>query len=250
MPAPAFRKLSLKKFGTPEPEGKPTGRPSKDVTPLERKILEENGDALDVLPAPHLEPGAESIEMQSQQITQVEDLMFKGIRTPHLIAQAIKIPEDLAQKYIKAVYARWATLGGHVDVKAQRGEALAYLDLLQQNLWTELSAAKKRVRVQEAQPADKRDRGELAEARRSVKELLAQITQLNTQRTQLYGLTPNVINSIVVMGGSEDYEVLTRIREHGEAKQVLSKLGNFLERAKQMRLAKEQDKAANLTLDV
>lgn len=234
------RKLNLRRLGDPDlDESKPKKGPppAQAVTPLEETIIAESGGTLQVLDIPEVfPPEMEAIEIQAQKLAQVEHLMLQGIRTPHLIAQATSITEPLAEKYVKAVLARWQALGGEVDMKAQRGEALVYMDLLTNTLWSQFQAAKKLVDEQMKLPLErpdgddrpKRDMRIVGANQARMLNLNTQIIALNTQRHQLYGLTPQAVNQMLVIGGDGDAEVLTRLRKQQGVKELLGKLGGIL----------------------
>jgi hypothetical protein len=184
-------------------------------------------------------PNQELFEFQAQQMTAVENLMFKGIRTPHLIAEALKIKEHVAAKYVKAVLARWATLGSEVDIKTQRGEALGYMDFLQNQLWTQYMTAKNFVDTETKKPKDQRDERQITNNKQLMLTLNSQLITLASQRQQIYGLTPQAIQQMLVLGGGgEDYEVLTRMKKQQGIKELLMKLGNII--GEKRRLAQMQ----------
>lgn len=232
------KKPVFKRTGTPEiVEVMRNGPVAKPITDLERTILDNSGGKLDILEVSDQPIGGQlAIEIQAQKLAQVEHLMFQGIRTPHLIAQAIDIGEGLAEQYTKAVLARWQTIGGEVDMKAQRGEALAYMDFLQNQLWSQFTAAKKIVDDQNKIPTERpegdkratRNYGAISSAQAKMLNLNAQIIALNAQRTQLYGLTPQAINTMLILGGNEDHEVLVRMRKQEGMKDLAAKLGAIL----------------------
>lgn len=212
-------------------EKKPVGAPpKKEITELEKTILKNSGGKVDILEVPDAPlPEQELFEFQAQQMTAVENLMFKGIRTPHLIAQALSLTEHVAAKYVKAVLARWATLGGEVDIKTQRGEALGYMDFLQNQLWTQYTAAKNFVDTESKRPKDERNDRAISSNRSLMLQLNNQLITLNAQRQQIYGLTPQAIQQMLVLGGGgEEYEVLTRMKKQQGIKDLLMKLGGII----------------------
>lgn len=229
--------LVLRRIGAPEIEepkkkiGKPPLLPLSDI---EKTVLANNGGVIEVLEMPEKpDPHEEAIVFTAQKLAQVEHIMYQGIRSPHLIAQAANLTEIQAEKYIKAVIARWQTIGSESDMKAQRGEALGYLDFLQNQLWTQFTGAKKIVDEQMAKPEADRDKNAIGRARGLMLNLNNQIIALNTQRTQLYGLTPQAINQMLILGGTEDHEVLVRMRKQQGLKDLLGKLGGILQKQKQ-----------------
>ena len=240
MPAPVqnFKKLVFKRLGEPdlsEPPPKKIGmRPYREISELEKTILANTGGKLEILEAPEKpEIGEEQIVFQARQLAQVEHLMYQGVRSPHLIAQALKITEKTAEKYVKAVLARWQVIGSDVDMKAQRGEALGYMDFLQNQLWTQFTGAKNIADKQAALPASERDNVAIGRARALMLNLNNQIITLNAQRNQLYGLTPQAIQQMLILGGNEDHEVLVRMRKQQGMKELASKLGTILLRQRQ-----------------
>lgn len=220
--------IVFRRIGQPAPPPKGGAPAKKPITPLEQTILHNNGGKLDVLPVP--EKAEDAFIFQAQKMAQVEHLMFQGIRTPHLIAQATNITEQAAEKYVKAVIARWQTTGGDVDMKTQRGEALRYMDFLQNQLWTQFQAAKKIVDDNNKLAADKKDYRAIGSAQARMLNLNNQIIALNQQRNQIYGLTPQAIQQMLVLGGNEDAEVLTRMRKQEGMKQLAAKFASILDR--------------------
>lgn len=235
--SPFKRKLVLKKRVEPaEPPKKVGAPPKKEITELEKTILKASGGKVDVLPVPDKPlPEQELFEFQAQQMTAVENLMFKGIRTPHLIAQALSLKEHEASKYVKAVLARWSTLGSEVDIKQQRGEALGYMDFLQNQLWTQYTAAKNFVDLESKKPKAERDERNVSLNKQLMLTLNSQLITLANQRQQIYGLTPQAIQQMLVLGGGgEDYEVLTRMKKQQGIKELLMKLGGIIGEKRRM----------------
>lgn len=231
--SPFKRKLVLKRRVEPVEEEAPKklgAPPKKPITDLEKTILKQSGGKIEVMEVPDKPlPDQELFEFQAQQMTAVENLMFKGIRTPHLIAQALSITEHVAAKYVKAVLARWSTLGSEVDIKTQRGEALGYMDFLQNQLWTQYMSAKNFVDLEMKKKKEERDLRGMSSSRQLMLQLNNQIISLNQQRNQIYGLTPQAIQQMLVLGGGgEDYEVLTRMKKQQGIKELLMKMGNIL----------------------
>ena len=239
---PPKKKISFKRIGEPVIEEAPKkvgAPPKKTITELEKTLIEKNGGEFQTLEVPEKPlPTQELFEFQAQQMTQVENLMYQGLRSPHLIAQAAKMSEHLAERYIKAVLARWQTLGSEVDLKTQRGEALGYLDFLQNQLWTQFSAAKNILDAENRKPVAERDLRAMGSARAQMMNLNPQILALNTQRNQLYGLTPQAIQQMLIMGGNDEHEVLIRMRKQHAVKDFAAKFGAYI-------LQRQQQEKAN-----
>lgn len=238
--SPFTRKINLtlkKRTDPPEPPKKVGAPPKKEITDLEKTILKQSGGKVEVLEVPENPlPEQELFEFQAQQMTAVENLMFKGLRTPHLIAEALKLKEHVAAKYVKAVIARWATLGSEVDIKTQRGEALGYMDFMQNQLWTQYMTAKNFVDTESRKPKDQRDERQITNNKQLMLTLNSQLITLAAQRQQIYGLTPQAIQQMLVLGGGgEEYEVLTRMKKQQGLKEILVKLGGIIAEKKRQR---------------
>jgi hypothetical protein len=191
--------------------------------------------------------GQLAVEFDAMKMTQVENLMFQGIRSPHLIAQALSnaaftMSEDRASKYVLSVLARWQVQGAEVDIKQQRGEALGYLDLLQQTLWTQLKQHQAFIKAEDQRAATRLDykRNELGVSRAmaQIGNLNGQLIALNTQRNQLYGLSTQTIQQMLVLdNGHEQSEVMKRIRTQNGVKEILGKFANLIEQHRIKRLS-------------
>lgn len=209
------------------------------LSPLEKTILRDKDGEIDVLDIPAgLLADKDKIHITVAKVTSCEHIMFQGIRSPHLIAQAMSITVKDAERLVEAVYTKWAISGGKTDVKQQRGEALEYLDYLQAELWGQLKGARQVIKKEENKGKDG-SASLIARQQALIVSLNAQIISLNTQRTQLTGLTPQVVNNLVMMShgdGEENYEVLKRIKQQKTHRNILLHMADVLREQRMLRL--------------
>lgn len=183
-------------------------------TALESAMLKRNDGVVEV-PYTTSQPTPDqlSYEWEQQKIAATEQVMYQGVRTPRLVAKLLSIEEDQAERYIRCVIARWQTLGDETDLRQQRGECLAYLDHLQNQLWVQIKKAKLK-------------KGGESE----VLSLNSQLLALFQQRQQLYGLNPQTIQQILSVGDTDSHHVLQAIKKQSAVRDVAAKFAAILKR--------------------
>jgi len=129
-----------------------------------------------------------------QQTTRVEMLMLKGLTRPEVIGQLLDLPTRTTMRLIERVHARWAISGGGRDITRFRGEALARLDLVEQEIWSRYAALGNR---QDPSPKDEA-------------KMLKLLLDDSVQRNALLGLSPKVVEKLG-LAPDQSAEVLARL---------------------------------------
>ena len=129
------------------------------------------------IPLPPTYSDKERSLRDEQQVFRVETLMIKGVRSPTHLMQLLDIPDFPAvTRYIERVQARWEMTGNSRFHTRHRGEGLQRLDMIEEQLWGQL------------------DRKGLAVKDRT--RTLATLLNVQKQRSEMLGLTPQVIEKI------------------------------------------------------
>lgn len=146
----------------------------KKVSDAERATLPPRVD-VPVEPI-YSDTGPDRALYEEQQVSRVEILMIKGIRTRRTLMTLLEI-KDVRQidRYIARVHARWEMLGSSQDHARHRGEGLNRLDLIESELWSRMQ-----------------NKGD----DRAAAVVLMQLLQVQRQRSELLGLTPKIIERI------------------------------------------------------
>ncbi|MCJ2093836.1 hypothetical protein MKK67_15240 [Methylobacterium sp. J-072] len=77
---------------------------------------------------------------EEQHTSRVEMLMLKGVTRPDIIGAMLDLGTRTVQRYQDRVHARWEITGGGRTIARFRGEALARLDLIEQETWSQHAA--------------------------------------------------------------------------------------------------------------
>jgi hypothetical protein len=146
-------------------------------------------------PLPTVSATEDKAAHEDQQTSRVEMLMLKGVTRPELIGQLLELNTRTVMRLVERVYARWEITGGGRTITRFRGEAMARLDLLEQEIWAKYAALSNR---QEPSPKD--------EAR-----MLKLLLDISGQRNALLGLSPKVIERLGLIPADQSAEVLARL---------------------------------------
>lgn len=146
-----------------------------------------------------------------QMVTKVELLMVQGVKAPALLCSTVQhedgteVDVGTMRRWIQRVYARWEVSGSASDLRKERGEALANIELLNNKLWVDFQNAN-----------DIRDRTWIA----------GLLMRLLEQRMALWGLTGDNIKQIIMV--QEDSEVMTRIRRQNDLSMLASRFADII----------------------
>jgi len=136
-----------------------------------------------------------------QQTSRVEMLMLKGVVRPDIIGVMLDLGTRQVQKLQDRVHARWEITGGGRTIARFRGEALARLDLLEQEGWSRYAALSNRL---DPSPKDEA-------------KFLKLLLNIQDQRNVLSGLSHKVIERIGALP-DQSAEVVSRMAaQHGLA---------------------------------
>ena len=111
---------------------------------------------------------------QERLITQAEVLMLKGHSSYSVIAKKLGIAGVTAKQYMERVHVRWEVHGGRANHRKMRGEALARLHLIEQELWRIVDTSPPQVNL----------------------SALKQIADVVAQQLLLQGLTQSVLEGM------------------------------------------------------
>lgn len=163
-----------------------------------RRVLAKNKSASAAAQRIHLPPAAtvaatdDRDTRADQDVTRVEMLMLKGVTRPEVVGRLLDLPTRTVTRYIARVHARWEISGGGRTITRFRGEALARLDLVEQEAWSKYGNQ---------------------EAARDQVAFLKLILDIATQRSTLLGLSPKVVERIALMP-EQQHELLSRLTAH------------------------------------
>ena len=146
-----------------------------------------------------------------QHVTRVEMILLKGITRPEIIGQLLDLPTRTVQRFIERVHARWEITGGGRTISRFRGEALARLDLVEQETWSRYAAL-----------GNKGDPSPKDEAR-----MLKLLLDIQGQRNALLGLSPKVIERLGVLPDRSG-EVVSRLAAQRDLATMAARLTQLL----------------------
>ncbi len=146
----------------------------------------------DVAMPPPLTPGLNPHELDAQLSLQAEVLMTKGIRSSSQLMALLGVGDRRAMdRIIRMVHARWELYGSNTEMRCLRGEGLARLDLIKNELWVSLSNT-----------TDER-----------IKQVtLRNLLEATRQRSELHGLSARHIEMMITQIGIG--EVDERVADH------------------------------------
>ncbi|WP_267358903.1 MULTISPECIES: hypothetical protein [unclassified Methylobacterium] len=124
----------------------------------------------------------------------MEMLLLKGITRPEIIGQLLDLNTRVVMRFIDRVHARWEISGGGRTITRFRGEALARLELLEQEAWSRYAAL-----------GNKKDPSPKDEVK-----LLKLLLDIQGQRNALLGLSQKVVERIGLMP-DQSAEVVSRL---------------------------------------
>lgn len=155
--------------------------------------------------------GADKELRAEQDVSRVELLMLKGVVRPDIIGAMLGLGTRQVQRYQERVEARWTITGGGRNIARFRGEALARLDLVEQEAWAAYGA------IDNQRDPSVRDRV----------KVLALIASLQDQRSALLGLSPKVIERIGALPEASS-EVVSRMAAQRELATMAARLFQIL----------------------
>lgn len=145
-------------------------------------------------PQPTVAASDDKAAHDDQQTTRVEMLMLKGLTRPEVIGQLLDLNTRTTMRLIERVHLRWQISGGGRDITRFRGEALARLDLLEQETWARYAALGNR---KDPSPRDEA-------------KILKLLLDISVQRNALLGLSPKVVERLGLTP-DQSAEVLSRL---------------------------------------
>lgn len=153
-----------------------------------RKTLDAEVERVSGLIKPPMAPTREEPHLQrEQQIARVEILMLKGVNSASAIGAMLLLDTQQVHRYMQAVTARWEIVGSQRNITVLRGQMVSRYDLLLQEAW---------VKLQNTQDD------------RNATVLIGTINNILSNMQTLQGLTPKVVERLVIM--SEDRGDITR----------------------------------------
>ncbi|TXN05922.1 hypothetical protein FV242_01755 [Methylobacterium sp. WL64] len=194
----------------PKPAAAPAPRPSSRVL-AKAKSASAAAQRIHQPPLPTVSATEDKAAHEDQQTSRVEMLMLKGVTRPELIGQLLELNTRTVIRLIERVHARWEITGGGRTITRFRGEAMARLDLLEQETWAKYAALSNR---KEPSPKD--------EAR-----MLKLLLDISGQRNALLGLSPKVVERLGLTP-DQPAEVLARLTAQRGLAQMAIRLTELL----------------------
>lgn len=155
--------------------------------------------------------GADKELRAEQDVSRVELCMLRGVTKPGIIGAMLDLPTRTVMRYQERVEARWTITGGGRSITRYRGEALARLDLVEQEAWAAYGA------IDNQRDPSVRDRV----------KVLALIASLQDQRSALLGLSPKVIERIGALPEAS-CEVVSRMAAQRDLATMAARLFQIL----------------------
>jgi hypothetical protein len=157
---------------------------------------------------PLVTPGLNHHENDAQLALQAEVLMTKGIRAVSQLQALLRVPDRRRMdRIVRMVHARWEIYGSNTEMRRLRGEGLARLDLIENELWVTLSNT---------------------EDERIKQVALRNLLEATRQRSELHGLSARRIEMMITQIGSG--EVDERVANHARVMTVAQQLSEMIQR--------------------
>lgn len=171
--------------------------------------------AVAVPPPPTIHETEDKALSDEQQVARVELMMLKGIKSVRILMTTLGIDsKPRMERLIQKVHARWEITGGGKDIKRHRGEALSRLDLVESELW---------VKFQNTDSA------------KDATPLMKLILEVQSQRNDIIGLTPKVIERLALMP-EQTSEIANRLAKQAGLSLMAGRLAEIIaERRAQLR---------------
>lgn len=121
--------------------------PRRAQVPVDRSVPPDRRSEVKQVVVPPPPTATEPLLWVEQQVTRVEDLMVKGVRTPAEIIRLLKLDPSERPKvvrWMRMARARWEVMVGDVDMNAARIETLAKLAQQERALWSMLGQTRRR----------------------------------------------------------------------------------------------------------
>lgn len=201
------------------------GNRAKDIAlqKITREVITDATGHVDLLSTPEKVPaGMTRDEWLEQKAASCEMLMLQGVRDNRLLCKMLDLPRPTVDIVTRRVLARWEVLGGNNDLRGAKGESVAHLDMIVNELWSIY-------------------RGLANEEKNNSKAfqksmVLGQILGVVDRKMNLQGLSQTNIQMLLSV--SDDSEVVQRMRQHQAFGELASRL---LDKIKLRRMAAEAD---------
>jgi hypothetical protein len=156
---------------------------------------------------PPVTPGLNHHENDAQLALQAEVLMTKGIRAVSQLQALLGVSDRRRMdRIIRMVHARWEMYGSNTEMRRLRGEGLARLDLIENELWVTLSNT---------------------EDERIKQVALRNLLEVTRQRSELHGLSARRIEMLVTQIGNGEAD--ERLTTHAKVLAVAKQLGDLIQ---------------------
>lgn len=209
--------MALKIVGSPVKRGRPKGV----------KIINVDGKELARPPAPTYDRAEDKALYDEQQVARCENLMMKGVRDKNKLMALLDVHSSAQMEgFMRRVEARWELGGSVKNLHMQRGEQIAKLNMIENELWIQLQAV-------EAAQDGVNEKGESIRIPIDVKAftmLLREIRETNRDRADMVGLTKEVIEQMVMSEGDQSVEFRFRSETYDQTRKLASLMMSLVER--------------------
>jgi hypothetical protein len=159
-----------------------------------------------------------------QQVLRTEVLMLKGVRQRRTLMTLLEVDDPRKMdRYIARVQARWELEGASHDLARSRGEAIARLNIIEQELWSKYSDQNNRVQLVTGRDADGKPTQQMVpdpQAAQLQVVVLRNLLDLTRQRMELLGLTPKAIERLANVDQGHLLEFNQTIANHERMSRV------------------------------